>query len=327
MPSMAEGRRRKALVVLGTLLGAGPGGVWAQSLELRPDQPRALVGDEVSLTVHVRLRPGQELLDLTPRNLLPPPSGMRVLGIDSLRPAGEGQFSGRVRMVFFRVGPQPIPTFSLLYRPGPGELPDTLVHAPVAMAIGSILPAGNPELKDIRPLQIIGGPAWGPALLLALGLGAGFFYLWVRGRRATGATPGSAAAVPIEAGPFDLALRQLAAIEQRAIASGNGAVPLYEDVAEALRGCLLSAGALRHAGLTTAETAAALPPTLGHQGGRERLSLLLADADLVKFARVRPDLPAALQHLEQARQLLTAWQHSRAPEIEPPPGGVVESPR
>ncbi len=324
MPSMVEAGLGRSLLALLALLGGGAGSASAQSLELRPDQPRALVGDEVALTVHLRLRPGQELLDLTPRNILPPPSGVRVLGIDSLRATGEGEFSSRVRMVFFRIGPQPIPTFSVLYRPGPGELPDTLVHAPVAMEIGSILPAGNPELKDIRPLQIIGGPAWAPALLLALAVGAGFFYLWVRGRRAAGSTSG--AAVLLEAGPFDRALRRLAAIEQHASASGNGAVPLYADVADALRECLLSAGALGHAGLTTAETAAALPPALGHEGGRERLSLLLSDADLVKFARVRPDLPAALQHLDQARQLLTAWQQRLAEETESPNHRAVESP-
>lgn len=324
---MAETPAWRTLLLSLALLSAGTGRAGAQSLELRPDQARALVGDEVSLTIHIRLRPGQELLDLTPRNLLPPPSGVRVLGTDSLRPAAEGEYTGRVRMVFFRIGPQPIPTFSVLYRPGPGELPDTLVHAPVAMEVSSILPAGNPELKDIRPLQVIGGPAWGPALLLAIAVAAGFIYLWVRGRRAGRPAPIPGSPQPLEAGPWEQALRQLAALEQRAIASGNGAVPLYADVAEALRECLISAGLLGHLGLTTAETAAALPPVLGLGGGREQLARILTDADLVKFARVRPDVPTALAHLEQARELLTGWRQRVAEQVEAPSRPAAGAPR
>jgi hypothetical protein len=184
------------------------------------------------------------------------------------------------------------------------------------MEIGSILPAGNPALKDIRPLQVIGGPVWGPLALLSALVGAGCFYLWHRARRLGGPATEGQAHPPLEVGPFERALNELTALEQRALASGNGAVPLYGDVAEVLRECLLSAGVLRHSGLTTTETARALPPALGAQGERERLFLLLADADLVKFARVRPDLPAALAHLDRARQLLTSWKHGVLPDGE-----------
>lgn len=300
------------------LLAAAPGALPAQSLELTPDQPRALVGDEVSFTLRVRLRPGQELLDLTPRNILPPPAGVRVLASDSLRPAGPGEYTGRVRMVFFRVGPQPVPTFSLLFRPRAGAMPDTLVHAPVALEIGTLLPAGNPELKDIRPLWVVGGPAWGPALLLVLAVAAGVAYLWVRGRRTRSGAAGAPSSQELPPGPFERALRQLEALEQQALASGNGATPLYADVARTVRECLVAAGAVDHAGLTSSEAVAALPAALGNDGGQARLSLLLTDADLVKFARVRPDLPSALRHLDGARQLLGTWQQRLRPPIEPP---------
>lgn len=299
----------------------------AQGLHLSPDVPRALVGDEVTFTLRAQLRPGQELLDLVPRNLLPPPSGVRVLAVDSLQPGGEDRFTGKVKMVFFRIGPQPVPTFSLIFRPGPGELPDTMVHVPVAMEIASIVPAGNPALKDIRPLQIIGGPIWAPLALLSALIGGGFFYLWWRTRRLDRPTKRPVAATR-EAGPFERALTQLAVLEQRARASGNGAVPLCGDVAAVLRDCLVAAGVVSHAALTTPETALALPPTLGNEGGRERLFLLLADADLVKFARVRPDLPAALAHLERARQLLHSWKRGVVPEgeAETPSRRAAESP-
>ncbi len=316
---MAERRRAPAIWTALALLAASPGAGAAQSLDLTPDRPRALLGDEITLTLRVQLRPGQELLDLTPRNILPPPAGVRVLEIDSLRPVGEGEFSGRVRMAFFRVGPQPIPTFSVLFRPRSGALPDTLVHAPVAMEIGSLLPAGNPALKDIRPLQVIGGPAWGPAVLLGVLTALGFAYLWVRGRRHARTPRDAAPPPPLDAGPFDRAMRQLAALEQQAIASGNGALPLYADVAGVLRRCLLDSGALRHEGLTTQEAVSHLPPPLCLDDSGERLHLLLADADLVKFARVRPDLPAALAHLERARQLLAAWKQATAAAGEPRP--------
>jgi hypothetical protein len=297
------GRTAMASLALGLALAPARGE--AQSLELKPEQLTANVGDILSVDLTVRLAEGQELIDLAPRTLLPPPEGLRLVAADTLRPEGRGVFTGKVRLAFFRVGRQPVPTLALLYRPAPGAAPDTLVHAPLAIEIIPILPAGNPQLKDIKPLRLLGGPVWGPLAMLLTLVAGGLYWLFRRRGPRPAPIPKED---PLPAGPFDVALRRLAEMEQAAIASGNGAVRLFGQVAELVRATLLEAGAIPHQGLTTPEVPGWLPARLaaGEQAGRcERL---LGDADLVKFARLMPDLPAAQEHLAAARQLLERWR-------------------
>ncbi|MGH7628883.1 MAG: hypothetical protein ACREOF_05760, partial [Gemmatimonadales bacterium] len=61
------------------------------------------------------------------------------------------------------------------------------------------------------------------------------------------------------------------------------------------------------------ELLGALPPHLVRQGNRERLSALLTDADLVKFARAEAPPAAGPAFLEAARALLTSWRAATEP--------------
>lgn len=294
-------RRQLALVLLFT-----PSLLVGQSLEVVPEQPRANVGDVITLRLTARLPAGMELLDLAPRTLLSPPEGMRIISTDTLRPAQDGEYRGSVRMAFYRIGKQPVPTLALLYRPAPGASPDTLVHAPLAIEIEPILPAGNPEIKDIRPLRVLGGPVWAPLAVLLAVVAAGFYWL-SRRQRVNGAKPVEKAR-PIPTGPFDLALARLDELEQASIASGNGIVPLYGEVADLVRVTLANVGAIPHQGLTTPEIPSLLPVPLAAGDLAGRCEVLLSDADLVKFARVKPDRGAATSHVSQARGLFEAWR-------------------
>jgi hypothetical protein len=296
---------RGLLTVL--LLGSLPGLALAQGMDLKPEQPRGNIGDILTFGVTVRLPQGEELLDFAPHTLLPPPEGVRIVSADTLRRSRDGEFRGKVRLAFYRIGRQPVPTFALLYRPAPGTPPDTLVHAPLSIEIVPLLPAGNPALKDIRPLIPLGGPVWGPAVLLLGIVAAGLFWLSRRNRRSGSARPRVHAA-PIPAGPFDAALARLDELERASIASGDGVVPLYGDVAELLRATLVEVGALPHRGLTTPEVPGRLPRRLATGDLGRRCEGLLRDADLVKFAKVRPDRAAATSHVTGARQLLEAWR-------------------
>lgn len=283
-----------------------PAEVSAQTLEVRPEQAKATIGDPITLQLTVRLPPGMELIDAVPHTLVPPAKGIRVLSADTLRPAGGGTLTGKARVAFYRIGQQPVPTLALLYRTGPGEPPDTLLHMPVSVEITPTLEPGNPRLKDIKPLQAIGGPIWGPLAILLAMIGAGFW--WLRNRsRPRGDTTGPAGVGPVS-GPFDNALARLTALEQASRASGNGIVPLYAGVADVVRDCLLEVGAIPHQGLTSAEVAVALPLSLAAGDLRIRCETVLQDADLVKFARVRPDFSAAEAQIARTRALLEAWK-------------------
>jgi len=290
-----------------------PGRAGAQSLELTPERARATIGDPITFDITVRLRPGMELIDVSPRTLVPPPRGIRVLSTDTLRRAGDGVYRGRAVMAFYRLGPQPVPTLTLLYRAGAGEPPDTLLHMPVSIEITPILEAGNPELRDIKPLQPLGGPVWAQAVGLLAAVGIGFWWLWRRSGRVRAAR---AAPANVLLGPFDAALARLRELETAARASGNGVVPLYAGVAAVVRDCLLRVGAIPNPGLTTAEVGERLPGWLSGPGQRDHCEAVLAEADLVKFAKVRPDLATAGEHVARTRTLLETWRAAAAPPTE-----------
>ncbi len=178
---------------------------------------------------------------------------------------------------------------------------------PVSVEITALLPAGNPPLKDIKPLQAVGRSFWGVlAGVLAL-LAVGIGYLRIRRRRRrTPARPLGDRTDPL--GPFDLALVRLDELERTARASGNGVLPLFAGATDVVRHLLLDLGAIPHHGLTTTEVTRLLPEGLAEDGRRDRLETILGDADLVKFANVRPDLATALGQIERARTLLVAWR-------------------
>lgn len=285
--------------------------VRAQSLEVRAEATRGTVGDPITLRLTVRLPPGMELIDAVPHPLVPPPRGIRVLSADSLRQAGAGVFTGRARVAFYRIGPQPVPTLALLYRTAPGNPPDTLVHMPISIEISPILAAGNPELRDIRPLISIGGPVWAPVAAIVGLIGLGFW--WLRRRSRFGGSPARQPAAAPPPGPFDAALLRLEEIERTARASGDGIVPLYAGAADVLRSCLVDVGALPHQGLTTPEVGTALPSRLSAGDLGARCLAVLGEADLVKFAKLRPDLSTAVDQLGRTRALLEAWRDAESP--------------
>ncbi len=288
----------------------------AQSLELEPVQARGNVGDILSIRITARLHPGQELLELVPRPLLPPPEGMRIVSTDTLTEQRDGSWTGGIRMAFYRIGRQPVPTLALLYRPAANALPDTLVNAPLSIEITPILPLGNPSLKDIKPLEQLGGPVVLPLILLLTGVGAAVFWLF---RRRNGVAPlwtRRAPAAPIHT-PFAAALARLDALEQEVLASGNGVVPSYARVAEIMRDALIASAVVPHSGFTSGELRAMLPGPLTAEGAGDRFAALLADADLVKFAKLRPDLPSAQGQIARARALFTLWDASTtSPPVE-----------
>lgn len=280
----------------------------AQTLDLTPEQPKATVGDIVTLNATVRLREGQQLIDLTPRTMLQAPEGVRIVSTDSLRPVSAYEFRGNVRVAFYRVGRQPVPTLSLLLRSAPGGPPDTLVNSPLAIEIVPTLPAGNPPLKDIRALVPLGGPIWVQLTGLLGLMAAAVFWLYRRHRRAR-PVHRRAAEPPLPSGPFAAAIRRLDALEAEMIPSGNGVVHCYARVAQILRQSLQDAGAIPHQGLTTPELDRLLPTVLATAapGACERI---LTESDLVKFARLRPDRETALRQIAGARALLNQWHET-----------------
>ena len=108
--------------------------------------------------------------------------------------------------------------------------------------------------------------------------------------------------------PFERALRRLAEIERANWAAGGDVARHYEAVTDALRDYLEGAEEIPARERTTSELLWALPPHLNEGGLRRRFESVVDEADLVKFARRRPDAATAALFLVHSRELLARWR-------------------
>lgn len=302
------------VICLGALAPPAAAQLPGQSFEMVPEVTRATVGDPVAVRFRVRLDERDLLYDTIPQPVTVPP-GVRIVSIERLRREPDRIYTGRARVAFYRPGRRAVPLFGLPFMRGvKGVTRATLTSDSAFVEIVPVAPAGNPPLKDIRELEPQHGPS--PALVAGAtaaavaALLAGLF-AWRR-RARTAASPELPEAAPVRTlGPYHRALARLQQVE-RAGWPARGDVPRhYAAITDTLRRYLEEAYAIAALESTTAELMRALPPALGDADLRARCARLLGEADLVKFARARPDARAAEWFGADARALLDEW-HGRS---------------
>jgi hypothetical protein len=306
-------RMMSTLALLATATGAasaqGPG-VNNQRFEVTPDSARRHVGDPVGLRFRVRLDERDLLYDTVPRPLTDLPEGVHILAVEKLRRGTDRIYTGQAQVAFYRTGRQAVPLFGLPFmRAVKGVTRGILTSDSAFVEIEPLAPAGNPSLKDIKEIERQPGP---DARVLAGLLGAAVVALvgglLSRRRRAPPLAPAEGAVPPATAlGPYASALARLSEIELERWPARGEVERHYEAVADVLRQYLEHAHAIPALERTTSELRWALPPVLAEAGLGERCAALLREADLVKFARRRPDEMAAAALLLAARDLLGAW--------------------
>jgi hypothetical protein len=305
-----------ALVVLSSArdLSAQVGG---QSFEVVPETANPTVGDSVTIRFRVRLDERDLLFDTIPQIVGALPPGVRVLSIEKLTRTPDRIFHGRARLAFYRPGKQPIPVFGLPFmRAVKGVQHATLASDSAFVDITPLLPAGNPDLKDIRELdQRPASLLPLVALGLALAAGAAGYSFHRRRRRPAPALSGEPSIEPVlPPTPYEIALGQLDAVERECWPSRGNVAGHFEAVAQVLREYLEGAENVAACERTTTELLWALPPYLSRAGLRDRCHDVLSEADLVKFARLQPDEAGAADFLGRARLLLEAWHGARPAE-------------
>ncbi len=291
----------------------GPG-VADQDFEVTPEPGRAHVGDPVSLRFRVRLDERDLLYDTVPRPTADLPDGVRILSVEKLHRGDDRIYTGQARVAFYRTGRQAAPVFGLPFmRAVKGVTRATLTSDSAFVEIEPVAPAGNPSLKDIKEIERQRGPD--PRLVAGL-LGAAAVALVgaLLGRRRRG---GPAAPVPtdpfsIARGPYQTAVDRLDLIERERWPTRGEVDRHYEAVAEVLRRYLVDSCAVPALERTTTELIWILPPALAAGELRRRCGELLGEADLVKFARRRPDPADAAVLLRAARDLLADWHQATA---------------
>jgi hypothetical protein len=289
-----------------------------QSFTVTPASTAATVGDSVSIRFRIRLHERDQPLDSIPQVVGDLPPGVRVLMVEKLTRSGGRVFEGGARLAFYRTGRRPVPVFGLPFmRVVEGVARATLPSDSAFVDVAAVLPAaGNPALKDIRELEPRSAPAW-PAAALAMVLlaAAGFFARFRRRRRPqTAATEPGSPVQPAPPSAYEVALGRLNRVEAEHWPAQGKVALHYEAVAQTLRQYLEDAhdvGALER---TTSELLWAIPPHLGKGGLREQCLEVLTEADLVKFAAVRPRQEDATDFMARARLLLTAWNETSREE-------------
>ena len=285
-----------------------------QRWEVYPDTGRVTVGDPV--TVHFRLRLDERdlLFDTLPKPV-DSLDGVRIVSVDKLQRQANRDFLGKATLVFYRTGPQPVPVFGLPFmRAVKGISRGTVRSDTLSIEIVPVLAAGNPALRDIRELDPSPLPRllFGAVAVAALVL----LVLWRRAATERAARPADArrgggrrrAALP---DPYEVALARLEEIEREEWSSRGDVARHYESVTDVLRDYLHSAEEVPARERTTSELFWSLPPRLLDGGLRRQYTAVFEDADLVKFARWRPETSAATIFLHDARSLLARW-HSTA---------------
>jgi hypothetical protein len=289
--------------------------VAGQSFQVLVDSSSPVtVGDTVTVRFRVRLDERDLLFDTVPQPLGTLPAGTRILSVDKLTRTPDRIFHGTARLVLYRPGRQPVPTFMLPFmRAVKGVQHATLASDSAWVPVRALVPAGNPPLKDIRELHLYPGPRMWPLVaglvivVLALGLS-----IARKRRRAPGPAPERIMHATVPESPYTQAMARLDRIGQERWPERGHIARHYEEVVDALREYLERSAGVPARESTSAELLWALPPHLSAEGLRDGLDELLDEADLVKFARLVPDSTAAALFLDLSRQLLRDW-HSRAP--------------
>ncbi|HEX7090422.1 MAG TPA: hypothetical protein VF192_09810 [Longimicrobiales bacterium] len=304
---MRPARVAAACAVL--LLGAGPRGGAGQDVRVAVTPDTVTVGD----IFHVAVR-----LDLPP--------GVRVESPDSLAVSGEIENAGRHRvaseplegggqrltlaypLTAWRPGPVSLPPLPLRLI-GPGEEARTLDLRLPRAVVRSVLP---PDTAGIQPQplkDVLGGERILWPILLALALlaaAAAGLIIWLRRRRRADA-PVLAPALP----PRERALAALDRARGLGLVEAGEIKAFYTLITDALREFLEATEPGWSRDLTTSEVLATLRGELDARAW-EALARVFEAADMVKFARRRPDAPVAFEEWQAARDWVASFERPLA---------------
>ena len=275
------------------------------------------VGDVFHAAVRVDLPPGAEAI--FPDTLALASEDVEAAGrvrISTDTAGGVRRTTAAYPLTAWRSGEEvQLPEVTLVVRDGAAER--VLRATFPAITLASVLPADTSGIEPKPAKDVVGGSRiWWPWLLagvLALLLAAALWYLWWRRRsRGAPAVVAPEPAIPPRAQALALLRR---AREERLVERGE-LKTFYALITAALRGYLAAVDPELGADLTTSELARharrrGAPPAL------LELLQLLGSADLVKFAKVRPNAVDAYGDWDAARtwvEQYDGWVPSAQPE-------------
>ena len=198
----------------------------------------------------------------------------------------------------FSPGSFTTPQVEIAVTDGSGGL-QTVIAAPVAVTLASVLQPGDSELRDIKGQASLPLPAvwpWIVAALAVIALAALAVILW---RRRT------VAAVDNRP-PYQRALDALAAIEAMRLPEQERFKEYYTLVSDTVRTYIEQRFGVPALERTTTEIRADLKRSDMAEDVKSQIMLFLQDSDLIKFSTFRPDVESAAYLLATARFIVEA---------------------
>lgn len=183
--------------------------------------------------------------------------------------------------------------------------------APLGLNVASVLVEGDTELRDIKPQASLPLPAIWPwvvgglmvALLVALVAGWFLRRWWLRRKSALANAPDLRL-------PHEVAFDELTLIERLNLPPQQRFKEHYTLISDVLRQYLEKSFQIPTLDRTTIEIRRSLKLASLNQDNKRMLVELLNQADLVKFAKVRPEITLAQNYLIQARRFVAETRPS-----------------
>lgn len=298
------------LMLAGAALAAPP----AVSIDARvgkcdiTDKSDITVGDIICFTISVRHDPkvkvnipslGSKLGEFLIRDIgLPKPRNENGMVVDSMSYKLATYITGEVSV--------PAVTISYTYTDDSGkELAEKIDTEPLKIKVNRVSPENATDIKDIKgPVEI---PVnwrfyafWGIVAFVVIVFSVMALLYWTRWRpraeeRARMAPPRPA---------HELALERLAHIEQMDLIA-EGRFKLYYDlVTETLRAYLGARYTLDALEMTTPELLQGLKAPLKDMELRAKVASVLDEGDMVKFAKLTPEMERAASAISEARLVI-----------------------
>jgi hypothetical protein len=224
----------------------------------------------------------------------------------SANPDGAETTSQTIYATLWAPGEFVTPELPLSVSDTAGEIHE-ISAAPLGLNVASVLVEGDTELRDIKPqasLPLLAIWPWvvgGLLIALVIALVTGWLLRrwWLR-RKATLAN------APDNRLPHEVAFDELAQIEDLNLPLQQRFKEHYTLVSDVLRQYIEKAFQIPTLDRTTREIRRSLKLAPFSQENKQLLIEMLNEADLVKFAKVRPEVAMAQDYLGQARSFIGA---------------------
>ncbi len=288
--------------------------VWGDVVVTARASPTTVhVGDQIDFLVVVTYPSGAHVGILAKADSTLGPFKILSAAVDTA-PAQEGKKTTvmRFRLAYFGLGDAFIPPVGVVV--AEGNRADTLFTQPIRVSFRSLLgeaPVESLDIRDVKPPRPLPRNYKRLFLSVVCGFLAGFLalgLLWYRRQRERGVGLLEFIAPPKP--PWKVAMMKLDALAESELL-GKGELKEYFDrLSDILREYIEGRFGVEALELSTTETLENLRcarlelDTTTRAWFEERVEELLRRADLVKFAKVEPDVTTALSDLKSVREIV-----------------------